>query len=550
LKGTRRRSLYILAAATLAILTTGLIFWNHFKYKFVNKKLDNLVEKKSKGLYQVTYRNLVIDEPLGNLSVENIEMVPDSQVYQNLVAAHAAPRDLFYIRIPELRITGVKTPKALLHKEISAHIIRIENAEIEIRVGKSDKEKKTNFKKILNGEMYRQLLGNLKSIQSDSIVLENANLTIKDLETNTIQGQATGLSIRFAGALIDSLAPEDSSRILFSTDLAVHCNQFLLPFKNKTYNFVINGLDYSSSNRRFHADQIRLKPLLSETSFAKINPFAKDRFDITLGPLDIDQIDRQAMLKEELVAAEINIRNLSLRVFRDKSYPHDSVDRTHEYPQESIMSLPWAIYIRKIVVADSYIEYKEKNDRSDSSGKVSFFHVLAQLENVTNMAAKIRQQNQMILHFHALFLNESLFAANINMQLNDKQGHFSLDAKLDTLRAASLNPLLRPMALAELDRGRINQLVYHLDATNTKGKGNLDFLYEDLSVKLLKKDDDKNQYKTKGLPTLAAGLLIKHSNPQHGHTRKGNVEYSRDIHRSIFNLMWKSLFSGIKQIAL
>ena len=83
-----------------------------------------------------------------------------------------------------------------------------------------------------------------------------------------------------------------------------------------------------------------------------------------------------------------------------------------------------------------------------------------------------------------------------------------------------------------------------------EGSGKLILTYENLSVKLLKKDDDKNKYRTKLLPTLAAGIVLKKSNPQNGEMRPGDVDYNRDIHRSIFNLMWKSLFSGIKKVAL
>ena len=214
------------------------------------------------------------------------------------------------------------------------------------------------------------------------------------------------------------------------------------------------------------------------------------------------------------------------------------------------MRLPFEVYIKNILVNDSYIEYKEKNDKSDSSGKVAFFHVQAGIENVTNMKDRIRQQNQMRVQFNASFLNAAPFTAKIQMRLNDRQGHFTLDARLASISNTTLNQLLKPMALAEMNKGNINQLVYHMDATNTYARGNLDFLYEDLSLKLLKKDDDRNVYKTKALPTLAAGLIMRHSNPLHGTTRSGNVDYTRDIHRSIFNLMWKSLLSGIKQIAL
>ena len=136
------------------------------------------------------------------------------------------------------------------------------------------------------------------------------------------------------------------------------------------------------------------------------------------------------------------------------------------------------------------------------------------------------------------------------MRLNDQHGHFQLDAKLGEINAVLLNPLLKPMALAEMEKGKITGLQYHMDATNTQAHGTLFLKYDDLEIKLLKKDDDKNKYKTKFFPTLAAGVLLKGSNPQHDKMRIGDVDYTRDIHRSMFNLMWKSLFAGIKQVAL
>ena len=143
----RSRLFYILSGILLIILTIGFFIWRSYKYRLVNRKLDNLVTGKSKGLYQLSYQHLVIDEALGNISAEEVVMIPDSLIYQQLIEEKKAPQSLFYIRIPKLMISGVKTPKALLNKEISAHIIRIQNAEIEIRMGKSRKEKQPDFLK-------------------------------------------------------------------------------------------------------------------------------------------------------------------------------------------------------------------------------------------------------------------------------------------------------------------------------------------------------------------------------------------------------------------
>ena len=505
---------------------------------------------KSKGLYQINYNKLMIDEVLGNISAENIDMIPDSLIYQSMEEQKTAPSSLFFIHIPKLLITGVKTPKALLAKEISAHIIKIMNAKIEIRLSNSKNNKETDFSKNIRDDLSQQLLVNLKSINADSVILENAEMILKNKENKRMRIVAQGLNIRFAGIRIDSTTQNDSSRILFSRDLVVQCDYLDIPFKNKVQDLQIKGLNFESQYRHFHTDKINLYPLLSETAFARSNKYAKDRFNIELGSLDIWQLNRESMLHQEFIADSLTINNASIKVFRDKSYPHDSVDRTHDFPQEAIMRLNIPLDIKKIVIKDSYIEYKEKNDKSDSSGKVAFLHVYAVLNNITNIPAQILLNNAMTLDFHASFLNEAPLNVFMRMRLNDRNGNFSLNAKMNALNAETLNPLLKPMALAELNKGRINSLQYFMDATNTKAKGKLILNYENISVRLLKKDEDKNKYKTKVLPTLAAGIILKDSNPKNGKTRVGNVDYNRDIHGSMFNLMWKSLLSGIKEVAL
>jgi hypothetical protein len=546
----RSRIFYILSGLLLIILTTGFFIWRNYKYKLVNKKLDNLVTGKSKGLYQLSYQNLVIDEALGNISADDVELMPDSLQYLKLVEQKTAPETIFHIKIPRLIISGVKTPKALLNKEISAHIIRIQNANIEIRMGGSKKDNKPDFRTILASEQYRQLLGKLNSISADSVVLENAVLTLVDKGTKNIRCKAEGLSIRFAGIAIDSSVQKDSSRMLFSNDQAIHCNLLEMPSKKKDYDFKISGLDYNSQSSLLHTDQIRLIPLLSETAFAKANKYSNDRYNILIGSMDIIHLNRQALLRQQFISDSLILTDASFRIFRDKSAPHDSIDRTHDYPQEAIMKLSLPVYIGKILIRNSYIEYKEKNDKSDSSGKVAFFHVNASIRNITNLQDSITRNNRMRLHFESSFLNATAFVADINMRLNDRKGSFQLDAILGEMDAITLNPLLKPMALAEVKKGKINSLQYHMNATNTHATGTVLFRYDGLGIKLLKKDEEKNKYKTKFLSSLAAGVLLKGSNPQNNKMRVGKVDYTRDVNRSMFNLMWKSLFSGIKKVAL
>jgi hypothetical protein len=133
------------------------------------------------------------------------------------------------------------------------------------------------------------------------------------------------------------------------------------------------------------------------------------------------------------------------------------------------------------------------------------------------------------------------------MNLGDPDGRFNIKADMGSMDATDLNPMVQPMALARIDKGKIDNWHLQLNANDHEADGTLLFLYHDLKVTLLKKDDDNNKYRKKIFPTIAAGFLVKGSNPLNGNRRTSSIHYERDIYRSMFNLMWKSLFTGIKE---
>ncbi|MDP9042667.1 MAG: hypothetical protein M3N30_11860 [Bacteroidota bacterium] len=545
-----RSGIFYILSGILLIVVAGIIVWRFYKYKLVNKKLDQLVTTHSKGLYKISYQKLVIDEASGSIAAENVELLPDSVIFQTMIDKNTDPGNLFYIKIPKLLINGIKTPKALLTKELSAHIVRIESPEIIIAVTSGKKSKRFDFGEYARGDMYRQLLGNFKSITADSVMVDNASLVLIDKKSKQIQIKATKVSLRFTGVSIDSIRNNDSSRILFSRDIGVYCGKMDLPGGPKEYTFQLSGFDFNTQTHSIHTGEIRIKPELSEAAFARANKYATDRLDFRIGSLELLHIDRNEFLMGIVKADTLKLTGASFRSFRDKSYPQDSVDRTKKYPHQAIMKLPVQVDIRTLLVPDAYVEYKEKSKQSDSSGRVAFYHVQAKFRHVTNILSSIKRNPIMSLDFRSSFLNETPFTVLLKMKLNDPDGHFTLDASLQPIDAVLLNPLLKPMGLVELDRGKIEGLQYHLEATDTKGQGRLTLIYHDVKLKILKKNKDKNTYQAKVLPTLASRIVLKESNPKNGHTRIGEVEYKRDKYRSIFNMMWRSMFAAIKKVAL
>lgn len=76
-------------------------------------------------------------------------------------------------------------------------------------------------------------------------------------------------------------------------------------------------------------------------------------------------------------------------------------------------------------------------------------------------------------------------------------------------------------------------------------------LYNNLKIAVLELEKGQKEFKRKGLMSLVANVMvINESNPlKNEKPRTANVTYNRDPRKSFFNLVWKTLFTGVKNIA-
>ena len=71
--------------------------------------------------------------------------------------------------------------------------------------------------------------------------------------------------------------------------------------------------------------------------------------------------------------------------------------------------------------------------------------------------------------------------------------------------------------------------------------------YSDLKVDVLKRGKKSNDVKKKGLKSLVANIIVKNNNPGNGALREVNPHYDRNVQKSFFNLVWKTIFTGMKK---
>ena len=527
-----------------AAIAAGLWYWQTHKKQIIRNELEKAISKKSGGLYNVRYDDLELDEVAGFLSLSNLTISYDSSRYISLENQEKAPPVLLNIHIPEITITGVKTPRALIDDEIVGRKLEIKNPVIELIYTNSGKDSLRNAP---TKEIYEQILGNLDLIQMDSVIISGAQITTSSRKTGKTGIQLQNFSLTLVDVKVDSISNADSTRLFFAKELNAACEKLAWSSANKLYRYHADSISIGSVNRDLYIKRFTVDPALSEEAFVKAVPFQDDRFDFSFNNLRIGNIDMQQLFKENILADSMVIGSASLKIYRDLAIPRDKKNRVGLYPHQVIQKIPVSFEFKKVIVPNAFVEYKERNHITRQSGRVQFYKVYATISNFTNNKNSIAVNNIMQADLSSMFLNKTPLKVTWLFYLRHPKGRFDVKGVAGAIDATQLNSLTVPMAPARMKEGHINGLEFDLHGNDYNMDGTVKFLYENLKVEMLEKDRDNKNLDKKSLTSFMANFMIKNSNPKKNEDiRIAQVQNDRDINHSIFYVTWKTIFKGIR----
>ncbi len=534
----------LLSLLLLIVLAAGIgwWYWTTHKKGIIKNKLEQAIANKSKGLYKVTYDSLDFDEISGWLKVYNMNLAYDTLKYAQ--SDSTAPL-LFSIQIPFIHINGVKTPRALIDDEIVARKLEINDPVVKIEYTYKGKDSARN---VPTKEVYEQILGNLDLIQVDTIIINNAQLQTLNKNTGKKIVAAEGLSVTLSDVRVDSAAFMDESRYLFAKDILISAKKVNWDAPGNLYTFAVENIQAGSAGKTLEIGSFLFKPTLGENAFVNAIPTQDDRFDFSFRNIKITNVDITRLQDEYLSADTLLVGGSTFKIYRDLARPRDKKNRVGYYPHQVLDDVPFRFNIRKVVVPNSFVEYKERNHITRESGKVQFHDVNAVLTNFTNDKNAVKAGETMTATVNSRFLNATPFYSQWTFYLFHPNGRFDVAGNMGAIDTKLLNPLAEPMGPASFKQGKMNKLEFKLEGTDYQMKAHVKALYEDLKVVLLEKDKGATTTDKKSFMTLLANFIIKNDNPKRNEApREVDVVLERDTNRSAFWLCWKTLFKGLRE---
>ncbi|MFN4313567.1 MAG: hypothetical protein ACK4E0_04680 [Chitinophagaceae bacterium] len=533
-----------IAVLILSVLLGGLLFWLYYRKQIVREQLESAVWDGTDGLYQISYDEMRLDEWTGRIQFKNIQLNYDTSRYKSLRAENQAPPFLMRIKIPKLEINGVETPRALLSRQLKADEIQIHQPQVNwIAVEKSDTASST----FPSNEELVDVLGNLRWLRINRIQIHAGEFEKTRLGEIRDSMLLTGIYLRLDSIAIDSSEQFDAERMLFAKEIDLAVKQFNWRSSDGLYRCQIDSARIDSRAEQLQLARFRWQPVQNELDFMKGQRFATDRINAELRQLVLSGLQIPKMLRDSIMADSIGIGSGFVLLYRDLGLPHDGKNRVGTYPPQLLNKLGSVIDIPIVAGNNLLIEYKERNAENRKAGAVRFEQTSFEIMNLSNNGKPGDGNEPIQLNAVSRFMGVSNLNAKWKFNIEGKPELFSVAGVLGPMPRSSINKLIEPMGSARMEDGEVHSLQFNFLGNNHRMWGKLQLQYKDLRISLLQPAPDKKPSK-KWLASLAANLFTRSSNmPDKGEpAEEYEVENERDPHRSIFHLIWKSIFEGIK----
>lgn len=372
------------------------------------------------------------------------------------------------------------------------------------------------------------------------------NVTYKTLPGSRLKLGNIGIKINNVTA--DEIYRVQKHPLDYSKEVEVNCSNITVSSKKGDYNYIYRNVVLNSFRKQLDIGSYIVKPLYGERAFANREKFQRDRYDVVMKGVSLEGIDMKNLIEKKILASQLRIKNLSAKIYRDLQKPLRNKSKVGRYPSQLLGKIDIPVNIEKATISNAFIEYREREALSDSTGSLTFTGATLSISNITNADDAIQKNDKLNISFGAKALGTIPIKGSFIFTLKDTSGNFTATGNLPGFDAHLLNQVAIPMALMRINTGNITSIKFNFKGDNYGAGGKMVMKYTDLKVDVLKRDSTKESgVKKKGITSLLANIIIKNDNPRNGNLREVNPHSDRDVRKSFFNLVWKTMFVGMKK---
>lgn len=540
----------IVVVLIAAVFVVGWYYSRNWK-PIVETKLKETVSKSTNGLYTLKYDDLDLNITLGNATLKNAELTPDSAVYNRMVLAKEAPNSRYHIKLAALKIRRFNIWDIIKNRKLYIKDIIFESPDIHMM------SERHAYNDTIQPKQTKTLYDNIKDVFS-SINVRDINIdNVKFKFSKIEEGKTSDVVLDSIGnkvhdVLVDQASIHDTTRLFYTKMVEVEVPKFEYDISNGIYKAKFDRLLLNTQDQNVLLTKVEYAPKISKAAYFK----AKNQ-NVTMAVMKFDTLRFEKLNFKELidnqqtVAEQVQIKNGSVSLYNDKRYPKKSSSKIGKGPQQQLMKVNQLIRIDTVFVENVDVLYGEYSAKFNKEGVITFDNARGILTNVTNDSTALAKDKFMRADLHAKIMNAGLLKIQFGFDMLSKDGYHTYKGSLGRMQAPAFNKILTPLLNAQIESGNIRGISFNYQANDYRNWGDFRFDYDHLKLNLMNAVDPGMSKTKKGvLSFVVNNILINDSNPDANEKYHiGKVNYKRVPEHTFFKTLWQSMLEGIKQCA-
>jgi hypothetical protein len=536
----------VIVGIVIAIAVLSALI-NHYWSPILAKKVHSVVLTSSDSLYHADFSDAELHVFRGQLVIYNLTIRPDTAVFRRRKLNHTAPNNLFELHVKRLMLNHIHPFKLYFGHKLDIGSIMVNDPEIKIAYELNHK-KDTVIKD--HRTMWQKMHKSLHSIHIGGIYLNDVKLEYKDYSGNRLKvSELKQMNLSASDLLIDSTTQFDKSRLLYCKEIVAELNNYSGKTSDNLYAYKIDHLKLSTLTSQLNVEGFSLKPV-SSAFFEKTS---SDRYSVNVDSIELKHFDYLSYHKYRTIhGAVLKVHGGTFSLFSNpKGKPSTVYRKLHSFPQVALSSLSTEVQLDTFLIKRVTVTYSEFNNQSQQTGTVSFNNTSGHIYNITNNKDALAKNSKSTIDLDSYFMNRGKLHVDFTLDLVDHDAAFSYKGFLGPMDLQSLNPATMPLAMVKITDGTLKQFSFDIKSNSHTAGGQLELLYNNLKIKVLKPDSTYG-FKNKLFASLYANIfIIKHDNPDKpgDAPRTFHITYVRPDSVTFFGSIWKTLLSGIKPSA-
>ena len=540
----------IVVVIIVAIIGVGWYYSRNWK-PIVETKLKETVTNATNGLYSLKYDDLDLNVTLGNVTLKNAELIPDSAVYKRMVLSKEAPNSRYHIKLSALKVRRFNIWDVIKNRKLYIKEINFDSPDIHMI------SERHAYNDTIQPKQSKTLYDNIKDVFSSinvrDIHIDNIKFKFSKIEEGKSSDiELDSIGIKVHDILVDQASIHDTTRLFYTKMVEVDVPKFEYELSNGIYKAKFDRLLMNTRDQNVLLTKVEYAPKMNKATYFKARnqniTMAVMKFDT----LRFEKLDFKVLIdNQQTIAQHVQIKNGSVSLYNDKRYPKKSASKIGKSPHQQLMKVKQLIRIDTVYVDNIDVLYGEYSAKFHKEGVITFNKARGTLTNVTNDSTLLAKNKFMRADLQAKIMNSGLLKIQFGFDMLSKDGYHTYKGSLGRMQATSFNKILTPLLNAEISSGNIRSISFNFQANDYRNWGDFRFDYDHLKLNLMNAVDPGMSKTKKGvLSFVVNNILINDSNPDANEKYHiGKVNYKRVPEHTFFKTMWQSLLDGIKQCA-